>query len=109
MKTEQNQYTLKKEPQQDVYALCRGGVPCNCPYQPALVLPGSVQGTAQITRLSCNTGCALFQMTGIITDEKCTVSLKCAKDFTLSVVPFEKEVNKPGRGLTDGTGKLIVV
>lgn len=40
--------------------LVRGNVVQFCPYQPALILPGQLQGQLQIQRTPCGNWCPLF-------------------------------------------------
>jgi hypothetical protein len=52
--------TLKKIGD-NIYALCRNDHPLQCPYAARLLVPGSVQGTANISAVGCNTLCPLFR------------------------------------------------
>jgi len=46
----------------DHYALCRNDQPLQCPYAARLLVPGSVQGTANISAVGCSSICPLFRI-----------------------------------------------
>lgn len=42
-------------------SLYRNGHQLNCPYQPALALPGQLSGQIQIMRMPCSSICPMFE------------------------------------------------
>ena len=62
-----------KEQQPGVFTLYRNDHQLQCPYQPALALPGQLSGQIQIIRSPCSTLCPMC----IVTDT--WVMLECTK------------------------------
>jgi len=72
-----------KTDQSGSVVMIRGKEQLNCPYQPALAIPGQLSGQIQIIRMPCNSSCPMFEQRADAIHLNCTgtVLKKAALDI----------------------------
>jgi hypothetical protein len=86
---------------QDHYVLMKGHHPAMCPYATRLLVPGKLQGTADLNQVSCTSGCALFSLklstkeliADVVSQDHADVSLCSGKVYSDLPIIEEKSAN----------------
>lgn len=89
-------YSLRNEKNELI--LLNDGVPCLCPHQTKVLVPGSVAGTLSLQEFNCSSRCALFTYAKSLNNVMLHCGNKSINDITV-------EPEKTLHIFTNGMGK----